>query len=214
MSFSLNEVDAMAKKATRGCGYSWGMAEEAGFATRWLSAHCLDGVKALALALEQADGADLEQMKPTGLQDPWQAESGSLCALMAGASIADSPKLWAANGLRLQAVNVPLLVLPFVAQAAQRLGAVVTVHWEGVSAVFENDAVSLKTANSNSLFTPVTEMTVNTGGQIGAPLSNQSRATPRPEDWRFLSGLAARTYAPATEDSRRKGAGAGLADND
>ena len=33
MNLSLNEVDAMAKKAARGAGYSWGLAEEAGKAT-------------------------------------------------------------------------------------------------------------------------------------------------------------------------------------
>ena len=30
MNWSLNELDAMARKAARGAGYSWGLAEEAG----------------------------------------------------------------------------------------------------------------------------------------------------------------------------------------
>ena len=37
MSHSLGEVEALARKAARGGGYSWGMAEEAGFAVRWAS---------------------------------------------------------------------------------------------------------------------------------------------------------------------------------
>ena len=36
MNLSLNEVEATAKKATRGAGYPWGLAEEAGKAVRWL----------------------------------------------------------------------------------------------------------------------------------------------------------------------------------
>lgn len=35
-----------------------------------------------------------------------------------------------------------------------------------------------------------------------------------PEDWAVLKALAARTYVPATEESRLRGAGAGLRDND
>ena len=37
MNVSMNEVESMAKTAARGAGYSWGLAEEAGKATRWLS---------------------------------------------------------------------------------------------------------------------------------------------------------------------------------
>ncbi|MEL7259121.1 MAG: DUF3726 domain-containing protein, partial [Pseudomonadota bacterium] len=38
MSWSLNEVESLARKAARGAGYSWGLAEEAGKATRWTCA--------------------------------------------------------------------------------------------------------------------------------------------------------------------------------
>ena len=38
LNLSLNEVAATAKKAARGAGYSWGMAEEAAAAVRWLAA--------------------------------------------------------------------------------------------------------------------------------------------------------------------------------
>lgn len=41
-----------------------------------------------------------------------------------------------------------------------------------------------------------------------------TRAAVSPDDMRILLALAARTYAPATDESRANGAGAGLADND
>ena len=34
---SLPEIDALCLKAARGAGYSWGVAEEASFAARWLN---------------------------------------------------------------------------------------------------------------------------------------------------------------------------------
>ena len=50
MNWSLNELDAMARKAARGAGYSWGLAEEAGRATRWLAAAGLPGPMCLAVS--------------------------------------------------------------------------------------------------------------------------------------------------------------------
>jgi hypothetical protein len=35
MMRSLNEIEAMAKRAVRGAGLAWGLAEEAGKALRW-----------------------------------------------------------------------------------------------------------------------------------------------------------------------------------
>lgn len=56
MVLSLNEVQVTAKKAARGAGYPWGIAEEAGQAARWLCSHGLDGCAALAGVLARFDG--------------------------------------------------------------------------------------------------------------------------------------------------------------
>ena len=37
MTYSLYEIEVTGKRAARGSGFSWGLAEEAGKATRWLS---------------------------------------------------------------------------------------------------------------------------------------------------------------------------------
>ena len=43
MTFSLNEIEAIGKRAARGAGLPWGLAEEAGKAARWLTARGLPG---------------------------------------------------------------------------------------------------------------------------------------------------------------------------
>ena len=50
-SWSLNEIEALAKKAARGSGCSWGVAEDAGRAVRWLEARGLPGAEALGTLL-------------------------------------------------------------------------------------------------------------------------------------------------------------------
>ena len=36
MSWSLSEIGALATKAARGSGMDWGLADEAGYAVKWL----------------------------------------------------------------------------------------------------------------------------------------------------------------------------------
>ena len=47
MSWSLGETGALALKAARGAGMTWGLAEEASEAVVWLQARGLPGVSAL-----------------------------------------------------------------------------------------------------------------------------------------------------------------------
>jgi len=67
------------------------------------------------------------------------------------------------------------------------------------------------TDNSQSVLSDVTMSLVDT--QIAHDTLSQ-RGYPGEKTWQVLNQYAARTYAPATEESRLKGAGAGLSDND
>lgn len=214
MSFALNEVDAMARKAARGAGFSWGMAEETGRAARWLCAQGIDGVQALAALLGRADGAALVTMEPAaGPGHALRTQAGAICPLMAGAALADSAEIWAADGLQIGAVLSPALLLPFAAIAAAQLGTPISVTWDGVAA--RTDGTRLSLTGSDDLLAPQTaQATVRSGGKLAEPLTRRSRAAPADADWATLNCLAGRTHAPATEDSRLKGAGAGLSDND
>ena len=86
MSWSLNEVEALSRKAARGAGLSWGLAEEAGRATRWLVVHGLPGPEVLLAALTRLDGLPHEARAPL---DGWQARD-TLCPVTTGAALADT----------------------------------------------------------------------------------------------------------------------------
>ena len=214
MSFSLNEVDAMGKKAARGAGFDWGVAEEAGRAARWLCANGIDGVAALAAALSRADGADPLTRAPVSLDGDWRAESGELCPLMAGAALGDAATLWAGTGKRLRRIAAPVLLLPFAALAARRLGGPVTLEWAGARAVTDGRALHVAGAARAVMAARAEAVAASAGGALANPGPMLTRATPDRADWAALSALAQRTYAPRTEQSRLLGAGAGLTDND
>ncbi|UWQ93775.1 DUF3726 domain-containing protein (plasmid) [Rhodobacteraceae bacterium M382] len=209
MSFALNEVEATAKKATRGAAYTWGLAEEASKATRWLCAQGMDGCAALAGLLRKTDRAT--DMAPVSLDGNWHGASGRLCALIAGASLSDCAYRLPQGEIHMENVIAPQLLIPFAAAAARQLGQPVTIGWGDVEIATDGSRLDVADMPTTAIAEIVT---VRLGGQIGQPVAQHSRATPDVNDWTYLNELAGRTYAPATEESRLKGAGAGLSDND
>ncbi|MDD9884917.1 MAG: DUF3726 domain-containing protein [Gammaproteobacteria bacterium] len=57
MKVSLNQIEQTARKAARGAGLAWGLADEVGRAMRWLHAYGLNGAALLAAHLD-GDGGD------------------------------------------------------------------------------------------------------------------------------------------------------------
>ena len=209
-SLSLNEVDALAKKATRGTGYSWGMAEEAGKAIRWLCRNGVDGCSDLVDLLVECDGTDLAEWRPRIDGHVWTARSDRLCPLITGAALSDRAADLYDAVIEIGPLVRPVLILPFAGHAAQSLRGLVSVRWTGGVAV--TDGVGLSHDGKH----PVGPETVRVSleGRIEDPNPECSRATLNHDCHARLERFAQRTYAPATEASRIKGAGAGLSDND
>ena len=210
MTLSLNEIEATAKKAARGAGYPWGLAEEAAKATRWLCARDADGCGALAGLLERFDGKDVAGLLPQTDRGPWSARDGMLCPLATGAAISDLGHDVAANGIRTEAIAEPVLLVPFAALVARAFKEPVTVTAGDMALCTDGERMSSTGPAPHS--SPGVSLCI--GGTIDRPSKILERADPDPDAWAALLALAHRTYAPATEESRRKGAGAGLSDND
>lgn len=190
MTMSLNEVDAMARKAARGAGLEWGLAEEAGRATRWLCAQGLDGVGVAVSVLTVRVAAN--------------------CTLACGAALSDRAPDLRTGSIELKNINQPLFLLPFAAMAAQTLRAVVEVECKGSRALTDGKSLTL-TGDFPNYATAVSLRLTDAALYEERPLS---RARPSQFAWAELESLAKLTYAPATDESRLKGAGAGLSDND
>lgn len=154
MSWSLNEVEAMAKKAAKGAGYTWGEAEDAARAVRWLEARGLTGAAALAAHLG--------------------AKGSGACPIWKGIAVSDG--LEEADNIDPATLDQPLLFVPFAA-------------WAGAEKVVAD--------------------------KLGITVGQETtRSFTDAETMASLAAFAHKTYAPATEESRSLGAGAGLTDND
>lgn len=214
---SRNEVEAHARRAARGAGLSWGLAEEAGKAARWLATRGLPGVEVLARVLTCNDGVDYARLAPQMSGAEWRAEGGALCPLCAGAAISDRAGLLD-HGVTLRDVSFPLLLAPFAHRAALASGCDYELRWQGVRlktgadgfTLLEGDTVTLAVASAVAarieVGLPATPGEV--GGECRRVFAPHDASVSIPLDaWRTLEELAGRTYVPATAESRERGAG-------
>ncbi len=118
---SINEAAALARKATKGAGYDWSMADEAAFATAWLCRQGLDGATILAQHLSYAHERDIATLRLRSLHQPWRASESGLCALSAGATLSDLAHDTDTRQGELEQLITPALLLPFIAYAMERL---------------------------------------------------------------------------------------------
>lgn len=216
MSWSLNEVEALARKAARGAGYSFGLAEEAGKATRWLCAAGLPGTETLATLLTLNDARPYASCAPASDARPWQASGDALCPLITGAALCDrAAALATGDTVELDTTACPLLLLPFVASASDMSGAAIGITWPGLRMTRADRQTRLSAGEDALNLQSTGQITVGPGQPLDAPrLRRGYRAAIPPESLRVLNAFAHRTYAPDTPESRLSGAGAGLSDND
>ncbi|MEZ5480557.1 MAG: DUF3726 domain-containing protein [Thiolinea sp.] len=216
--YSLSEIDAQVKKAVRGAGFSWGHAEEAGKAARFLAAQQLPGAALVAAYLQERE----QEPQSFATQEQvgyWQVTASGerfLCPVLAAASLLDTADVasgWAEQGaVRLHRVAYPLLLLPALSVWAQARDVTLTLGWEAAELACREGCVQVDALEMAVL--ACTRAAFLDIKVTDAPLP-QARE-PRPvgqalDDtvWQALDAFARRTYVAATEASRR---GAGPAD--
>lgn len=215
MSYSLNEIEAMSKRAARGAGLAWGFAEEAAKGTRWLAGYGYPSPQLLADLLELNDRMPAIDFSPTSLDGVWRAPAGRMSPLIAGAAMSDcAVRMREGQVISIEQVCQPLLIVPFASGAALRLGVAVLVEWGGVRFTTDGKQLCVQGNQDDVLASRARVVRCTAPAEMTAPSAPVSRAEVDKTCWARLGAFAHRTYAPATDASRLLGAGAGLNDND
>ncbi|QYX55849.1 DUF3726 domain-containing protein [Roseovarius sp. SCSIO 43702] len=215
MSWSLNEVEGLSRRATRGAGLSWGLAEDAGRAIRWICAMGLPGADALARVLTEIDGAEYERIAPRDLGPEWRAPGERLCPLVAGAALCDMAGTLAEGaGISLFDVPQPLLLYPYLAAASDMTGCALRLSWEDTVLTRHARVTYLQSDAPDAAFAARVDVARAPGEPLGRPARRAWRGDISTDTARILGDFARRTYAPETDARRMAGAGAGLTDND
>jgi hypothetical protein len=218
MLCSLNEIEAELRKAARGSGLSWGLAEEAGKAGRWLEMHGIECLPIFAALFEQNDGIPYDEIAIMQTEGGWRASGGKLCPLIAGAALVDrAEEIAGGRTVELAAIAWPVLLVPFAAAVATAAGTSVQLGWPGVRFTFADGCVRRETTLDVTTVAsaPYTRCGRLVGVAPGTVVRPEIPGTAVAESvWARLDAFVARTYVPASDESRRKGAGAGLLDID
>lgn len=214
---SLNEIDALVRKAARGAGLSWGLAEEAGKCARALAMTGPDHLAAIAAVLEAGRAGRLSRHIVEDGSIWHAADDLPLDPLVIGPSLADHAFLPEKGCLTVEgALAEPALLLPFLSAAARQAGRALTI--ETNVGAFEVSGLTVIGTTPQALADKVCWLRLS-AGKAATNLAPSPvipiRSVPLPHALKQrLEALAALTYVPSSERSRVTGAGAGLNDND
>ena len=212
MSYSLNEVEAIVKRATFASGYSWGMAEEAAKATRRLCMFGFDGCEIVGSTLKLQFTKAIDRHSPRCDGHEWRGE-GKLCPLVTGAALSDFSSRLLVNPIVIRNIAIPKMILPFVSQASTALNKALTIQLANSPEL--KCIVSAEDIEQSGEFpTNEADLIVRIEGEIEQPIRKVFRVKPGFDSWTILNELADLTYAPVTDESRKLGAGSELEDND
>ncbi len=210
---SMSEIEALALRAARGAGRGWGEAEEAAWATVWLARAGAPWAVALLTGLPAPHGP-----APVPGRDGWGGQA-PFCGLRAGIVLADFaalPEGPGAQEITLKAVRAPLLLLPFAARAAERLGGALSVCWPGGSLwLVPRGAPQLAGGWPGADAVP-TMIIAAVEATVAAPVSPPTHPSHAVSEGQFaaLKALALKMTVPTSAQSQAAGAGASGSDND
>lgn len=215
--YSLNEIDAELRKAARGAGLSWGLAEDVGRMARRVAQSTPEHLGRLVDSLEALHEADHSVhiiSDPTGIRS---LEALPLSPLVLGPAIADRIKDIAEGTLHIASpIAMPDLLAPTLTCIAVSLQCRLRLRMEEREITIGSDAAYvMATLGEHEMERGMTISALPAPDMLeSAPVMQSGGVVIADELWRRFDALAILTYVPASEHSRLAGAGAGLSDND
>ena len=196
-NYSLTEIEAQSRKAARGAGYEWGEADDLSKGVRWLCANGHNGMQILLDLLHDIDGRTKEcRPTPALFNGEYQAE---VCGLSLGCTLSDRGAD-VLDGITINAnILCPMIALAILGNSLHDTAMhVVTDHGTAV--------ICISSAEFDGSFDTTQAMRFE---KVALPVKLKREKMVHIETglWAAVNVFAHRTYVPATEESRLKGAG-------
>lgn len=212
---SLNEIEAELRKAARGVGLSWGLAEDVGRTGRLIACFAPRHLDRLADALDDLQSgrsATYLTSDRSGIRSDFP-----LSALVLASAIADRIEEVAGGTLTVTAkVAQPCLLVPALVGMAERLRRPLRLEIGSHEVLIGRDpAPAFATLMAIATAGSILISALPRSPEFDQPSAPAQGGIALPDElWRRFTTFAALTYVPASDHSRLAGAGAGLSDND
>ncbi len=211
MSYSFNELDSLVRKAARGAGLPTGHANAIATASVWLARRQFPVCEIVSRAvLGGMSASDVDRgSNAINFRNARSAVDGPAAIDLAIA--ADT-----GTDIMLQQLDEPALLLGLAGDAADAHQIGFTISGgEQAYEVGPRAGISpghfMLTSGSDVVLSAIAN---TTAGSAAGYATRYDPAAVGDAGWDDLTALAAKTYVPASDQSRLKGAGAGLTDND
>ena len=201
---SLSEIDTVSKRASRASGFDWGIAEEVGKNIRMLEMLGIPGIKNLNHYYKVRSEKKFEKI--TLIKQENNKTQLEYCPITAGVNFLDQVKsLESLNEIKFQNVAFPLLFLPFVSRASEVIGKKMLLKMDNRKFILNYN----HSIYSNS----INDGIITIGNNIFITFLTNTDSFDEKE-WKELYKLSENTFVEENESLKRRGAGAGLTDND
>ena len=201
---SFSEIDTTSKRASKAAGFTWGVAEEIGKNMRNLEMFGLPGIKNLNLYFRKIKKKPNE--KPKNIEKKNKPKSKEFCPIYCGVAFLDNcKKLENLKLIKFFNVSYPLLFLPFLSRSSDIVGKKILVKYEKNNFLLNFDKSIFSNNSNNKIVSKAKEISIEF-------LENNNSFSLK--DWKELYKLSEETFVEETDSLKKKGAGAGLTDND
>ena len=209
--YSLGEIETQCKKASKGVGLTWGLAEEAGLIARHLSEFNLPGSDTIFINLKFTEDngwpdylASIESLDKGG-----EPINGLLLGIMILDQVSD---LVGHDTSFSESVVGPLAVVGALLRL-QNERYFFSISWQNCNIRMNGDGFSVEGTNLNPQI--VNDFTLSIFRSSIKPVFEKEKNKRLPiKCWDFLTKMANKTYVPESTQSRLLGAGAGERENE
>ena len=201
---SFSEIDVTSKRASRGVGFSWGVAEEIGKSVRSLELFGLPGIKTLNqyynLKIKERF-ENLNLIKENNLSEKYP-----YCPIHLGINFLDQIKnIEKFKKITFNKLSFPLLILPFLSKSSEVIGKKIKVKFNNFEFLLNFNM----NISSNLVDQKLPETVENLEINIIENKDNFSE-----QEWKSLYKLSEEIFVDETDSLKQGAAGAGLTDND
>ena len=200
---SFSEIDTVVKRATKGVGFNWGVAEEVGKNIKLLEMFGLPGLKNLNDYFNSLNSKKFQNL--TFISNHNQSKI-PYCPIISGISFLDQVnELKELINIKIENLSYPILFLPFLSRASEVIGKKISFKFDENIFLFNFNQNIYSNYFSNKILENAKLTEIN---------FIENNNTFSQEEWDNLYKLSTNTFVEESDELKKSAAGAGLTDND